>query len=114
MDFILTQYLKGLSWNRLGKHKRKVISMILTKQKYTMDDLYKNMRVRVSQISGILDTCMILLDTVLLADNDVEGTLVYFGSGNTEEYTKWFQQEKVITPVFFDSAESEDGVVYDE
>lgn len=56
----------------------------------------------------------ILLDTVLLADNDVEGTLVYLGSGNTEKYTKWFQQEKAVTPVFFDSAESEDGVVYDE
>ena len=73
--------------------------MILTKQKYTIDDLYKNMRVRVSQLSGILDTCMILLDTVLLADNDVEGALVYFGSRNTEKYTKWFQQEKAITPV---------------
>lgn len=24
----------------------------------------------------------------LLADNDVEGALVYFGSGNTEEYTR--------------------------
>lgn len=88
--------------------------MILTKQKYTIDDLYKKMRVHVSQPSGILDTCMILLDTVLLADNDVERTRVYFGSGNTEEYIKWFQQEKVITPVFFDSAEWEDGVGYDE
>ena len=88
--------------------------MILTKQKYTIDDLHKDMRVRVSQLSGIMDTCMILLDTELLADNDVEGTLVYFGNGNTEEYTKWFQQEKAITPVFFDSAGLEDGVVYDE
>lgn len=94
--------------------EEKVIGMILTKQKYTMDDLYKNMRVRVSQLSSILDTCMILLDTELLADNDVEGTLVYFGNRNTEEYKKWFQQEKAITPVFFDSAELKDGVVYDE
>ena len=86
--------------------------MILTKQKYTINDLHKDMRVRISQLSGILDTCMILLDTELLADNDVEGTLVYFGNGNTEEYTKWFQQEKAITPVFFDSAELEDGVVF--
>ncbi len=88
--------------------------MTLTERKYTLNELQKNMRVRVSQLSNILDTCMILLDTELLSDNDVEGTLVYFGSGNTEEYTNWFQQDKAITPVFFDSAELEDGVVYDE
>ena len=88
--------------------------MAKAKQKYTLNDLQENMRVRVSQLSNILDTCMILLDTELLADNDVEGTLVYFGNGNTEEYTKWFKQDKAITPVFFDSAELEDGVVYDE
>ncbi len=86
----------------------------MTEKKYTLNDLHKNMRVKISQLSNILDTCMILLDTELLTNNDVEGTLVYFGSGNTEEYTKWFRQDKAITPVFFDSAELEDGVVYDE
>lgn len=88
--------------------------MTVAKKKYTFDDLHENMRVKVSQLSNIMDTCMILLDTELLADNDVKGTLVYFGNGNTEEYTKWFKQDKAITPVFFDSAELEDGVVYDE
>ncbi len=88
--------------------------MEIAERKYTLQELRKDMRVRVSQLSSILDTCMILLDTKLLSDNDVEGTLVYFGSGNTEEYTQWFQQEKAITPVYFDSAELEDGVVYDE
>lgn len=83
-------------------------------RKYALQDLHKDMRVRVSQLSNIMDTCMILLDTELLSNNDVEGTLVYFGSGNTEEYTDWFRQEKAITPVYFDSEELEDGVVYDE
>ena len=68
--------------------------MILTKQKYTINDLHKDMRVRVSQLSGIQDTSMILLDTELLADNDVEGTLVYFGSGNTEEYQNGSNRKK--------------------
>ena len=88
--------------------------MIIAEKKYTISDLYKNMRVKVSQLSNILDTCMILLDTKVLSDNDIEGTLVYFGNGNTEEYTRWFKQERAITPIFFDSAELEDGVVYDE
>lgn len=88
--------------------------MILTEKKYTFNELHKDMRVKVSQLSNILDTCMILLDTEVLEGNDVEGTLVYFGSGNTEEYIKWFKQDKAITPVFFDSAELNDGVVYDE
>lgn len=81
---------------------------------YTIQDLHENMRVRISQLCNILDTYMILLDTELLPDDDIEGTLVYFGQGNTEEYTEWFNQPQPITPVFFDSAELEDGVVYDE
>lgn len=75
---------------------------------------YLGKKVWVSQLNQILDTCMILLDSKLLEDNDVQGILVYFGDGNTEEYTSWFQQDKAITPVFFDSLELEDGVVYDE
>lgn len=88
--------------------------MATPETKYTFKDLRKNMHVKVSQLSNIVDTCMILLDTILLPNKDIEGTLVYFGSGNTEEYTNWFKQEKPITPVYFDSAELEDGVVYDE
>lgn len=83
-------------------------------EKLAISDLKKGMTVRVSQLSNILDTCIILTDTELLPDNDVEGTLVYFGEGNTEEYTSWFHQSKAITPVYFDSSELEDGIVYDE
>ncbi len=96
-----------------NKMVEKRVSMA-AERKYELQDLRKDMRVKVSQLSNIRDTCMILLDTELLSDNDVEGTLVYFGSGDTEEYTGWFQQEKAITPVYFDSEELEDGVVYDE
>jgi len=96
-----------------NKMMEKRVSMA-AERKYELQDLRKDMRVKVSQLSNIRDTCMILLDTELLSDNDVEGTLVYFGSGGTEEYTGWFQQEKAITPVYFDSEELEDGVVYDE
>lgn len=84
------------------------------KKKLSLSELKIGMTVCVSQLSNILDTCMILIDTKLLEDNDVQGTLAYFGKGETEEYTRWFTQEKAITPVFFDSAELEDGVVYDE
>mgnify|MGYP001051691404 FL=1 len=85
-----------------------------SERKYALQDLYKNMRVKVSQLSNILDTCMILLDTELLSDKDVEGTLVYFGNCDTKEYTDWFLQDQAITPVYFYSEELEDGVVYDE
>lgn len=49
--------------------------MIITEKKYTLNDLCENMRVRVSQLSNILDTCMILMDTEVLSDNDIEGTI---------------------------------------
>lgn len=80
----------------------------------TINDLYENMIVKVSQLNTILNVHMILVDTELLPDNDVQGTLVYFGDGDTQEYTKWFHQDRPITPVYFDKAELEDGVVYDE
>ena len=83
------------------QNERNLNDMMIAEKKYTINDLHKNMRVRVSQLSNILDTCMILLDTELLGNNDIEGTLVYFGNGNTEEYTKWFKQDRAITPVFF-------------
>ena len=57
---------------------------------------------------------MLLINSELLSDGDVEGELVYFGEGETEEYTNWFYTDKEITPVYFDSAELIDGVVYDE
>ncbi|MCR5098825.1 MAG: hypothetical protein K6B14_07755 [Lachnospiraceae bacterium] len=89
--------------------------MAIAEKKYKVDDLKINMRVKVSQLSDIMDTCMLLVDSVMLDDKDVEGTLVYFGPGETEEYTKWFMQsEKGITPVYFDSEEILEGVTYDE
>lgn len=82
---------------------------------YQLNDLKKNMRVRVSQLKNILDTFMILTDSKRIDESDVEGTLVYFGEGEDEEAVRWFMQsEKGITPVFFDSEEVKEGIVYDE
>lgn len=89
--------------------------MIASEKKYEYKDLKKNMRVKVSQLSNIMDTCMLLVDAVKLENQDVEGTLVYFGPGETEEYTNWFMQsEKGITPIYYDSEEYLEGVTYDE
>ena len=82
---------------------------------YQINDLKMNMRVRVSQLKNILDTFMILTDSKRVEGDDVEGTLVYFGEGEDDEAAKWFMQsEKGITPVFFDSEEVKEGIVYDE
>lgn len=83
-------------------------------KKLKLEDLKIGMRVKTSQLDEILNLYMILTDSELTESNDVQGTLVYFGDGNSEEYHKWFNQNKPITPVYFDSAELEDGVVYDE
>ena len=88
--------------------------MTITNSKLTIKDLYKGMRVKESQLSDILDTYFILLDSVAISDTDIEGELVYFGNGRGEEYKKWFMQDKPITPLFFCKEDSEDGVVYDE
>ncbi|MCM1134473.1 MAG: hypothetical protein NC400_02760 [Clostridium sp.] len=86
-----------------------------TENKYTIGELKKNMRVKVSQLNCILDVPMILVDTKVIADGgDLEGTLVYFGKAETEEYEGWFRQTKPITPIYFNSTELGDDVVYDE
>lgn len=56
---------------------------------------------------------MILTDTHVINNDDLMGTLVFFGN-NEQEYEKWFNQSKPITPIYFDSEELEDEVVYDE
>ncbi len=80
---------------------------------YTLSELKTGMKVGLSQLKNVLDTPMILIDTEVINNDDLVGTLVYFGD-NEREYEKWFKQPKPITPVYFNSEELEDGVVYDE
>lgn len=83
-------------------------------KKISLEDLYQGMRVKESQLSNILDTYFILINSVVVGDTDIEGDLAYFGNGNDAEYKKWFMQDKPITPLFFCKDDAEDGVVYDE
>ncbi len=82
-------------------------------KKYKLTELKKGMQVRESQLTNILDTPMILVDTHIINNNDLIGTLAFFGH-NEREYEEWFEQSKPITPIYFNSEELEDGVVYDE
>jgi len=82
--------------------------------KLTLKDLKIHDIVKVSQLDNIYDTYMLLLNSKLLPSGDVEGELVYFGDGDTEEYNQWFFTDEAITPLYFDSAEYIDGLVYDE
>lgn len=84
------------------------------KNALTINDLREHSIVRVSQLDKIYDTYMLLINSKLLPDGDVEGELVYFGNGDSTEYKKWFLSDVAITPLFFDSGEYVDGVVYDE
>lgn len=70
--------------------------------------------VRKSELSEIYDTCIVLQKTKRTADDDLEGVLVYFGDGETPEYDKLFTSGNAITPIYNDSEEVLEGVVYDE
>lgn len=85
-------------------------------KKYTTEDLAGLLGkvVRKSELSEIYDICMILQNTKRLGGNDVEGELMYFGSGETPEYDKYFTSGNAITPIYNDSEELVEGVVYDE
>ena len=72
------------------------------------------MEVRRSQLAGISGKNIILINTTLLEDNDVEGEVAYLDDGNDEEYEKWFEQDKIsITPIY-QNADLKYGAVYDE
>lgn len=88
--------------------------MTLLNKKLTLDDLHIGMTVKESQLSNILDTYFILLNTVVVSDTDIEGELAYFGDGKDNKYQNWFEQTKPITPLYFSKEDTEDGVVYDE
>ena len=91
-----------------------MLKSVEKKKKLSFDELQEHMIVRTSQLENIFDTYMLLLNSTLLADGDVEGELVYFGDGKSTDYTKWFKTNATITPVYFDSAEYIDGVTFDE
>lgn len=82
-------------------------------KKYTLPELKLGMQVKMSELKNILDVHMILTDTKVINNDDLIGTLVFFGT-DEKEYEKWFKQDKPITPIYFNSEEMEDGVVYDE
>ncbi len=86
--------------------------MVAAEKKYTLEELHIGMEVKKSQLSNILDTPMLLINTIVLQDGDVKGTLAFYN--DIGEYTKYFKQNISITPVFFNSEELEDGIVYDE
>jgi hypothetical protein len=85
----------------------------LTK-KYTISELHVGMVVRESELSNILDTYFIIINSKIVNENDIEGELAYIGNGKDGNFKKWFEQDIPITPLYFSSEDAEDGVVYDE
>lgn len=83
-------------------------------KRYALNELEIGMIVKESELSHIYDTRFLLTDSRLLDDGDVIGTLIYFGEDRTQEYTDLCFQGQPITPIYFNSEEYADGVVYDE
>ena len=75
------------------------------------DKVKVGMRAEASQLKGIYDKYMILLYE---NPDDTEGTLVFYGDSQNEEYAKWFEQDKPITPIYNSKNEMKDVMVYDE
>ncbi len=82
--------------------------------RYSFDDLRLGMEVKRSELSEIFGKVIILINTVLLPDNDIEGEVAYLDNGDNEEYEKWFMQDEIpITPIF-QSEDMKDGIECDE
>jgi hypothetical protein len=85
--------------------------MMTINDKLTIDNIYEGMTVTIDQLSDIYNTYMIVQ---FENSQDTKGKLVYIGNKQTEEYDKWFNQKKPITPIYNDKDELEDMSVYDE
>ena len=53
---------------------------------------------------------------ILLYDDedDKQGTLVFYGENQDDEYLKWFEQDNPITPIYNSKEELNNMIVYDE
>ena len=84
-------------------------------KRYKLSELKVGMQVKLSELRNILDTHMVLTGAKMIGSDDLVGTLVFFGNDESA-YEKWFKQSgsEPMTPVYFDSEELRDEVVYDE
>ena len=69
------------------------------------DQVKVGMKAEASQLKGIYDKYMILLYD---SPEDKTGTLVFYGDTQDDEYAKWFDQDKPITPIYNSKDEFED------
>ena len=83
----------------------------MKEKRLRLKDIRIGMRTSPEQLSHILDTYMII---AYENTGDTEGTLVFIGDKQNQEYDSWFMQDKPITPIHHTKMELEENVVYDE
>ena len=76
-----------------------------------IDQVKVGIRAEASQLKEIYNKYMILLYD---DSDDKRGTLVFYGETQDDEYTKWFEQDNPITPIYNSKDERTDMIVYDE
>lgn len=85
-----------------------------TSKIYRFEDLQVGMTVRQSELKDIFGKSIILINSKLLDNKDVEGEVAYIENGNEAELEKWFtQKEMPITPIY-QAEDLRDGICYDE
>lgn len=82
---------------KMSLFKPKTRVPLFKPKKLKLEDLKIGMKVKPSQLSEIYETyIMILYDN----QKQKKGKIVYIGKYRTEEYSKWYRQDKPIRPVY--------------
>jgi len=77
-------------------------------------DFVKGQKVKMSQLSDVYDTHIILVDAHKTEDNDIEGTIGFIGKELTDESDKLFVAGANLCPIYKEKEYFDGDVCYDE
>lgn len=80
----------------------------------SINDLFKGMKVRASQLSQIFGQHIILTNPDLMPDGDIEGVIGYIGESLDDESDGFNGQGVPIAHIYNDADEKDGEVYFDE
>ena len=84
------------------------------KKEYTLDELYNGMQVRESQLSNVYNIHIVLVNSFLTEDGDIEGTVGFIGSTLNSESDRLNRRGVMVTHIYNEEAEKEGEIYYDD
>ncbi|MBQ7565164.1 MAG: hypothetical protein IJT16_14405 [Lachnospiraceae bacterium] len=83
-------------------------------KKYTIDELHTGMKVKESQLDNIFKKHIILINSYLNSNGEIEGIIGFIGNQLNEESDRLNQKGVIVTHIYNEEVDKEGEVYYDE